>query len=739
MGVGRHAQPHGVTKMAGRCFFFCSFALVAITGLAGCSGNPGILPPALQPTPTSVIFVEAPPSSLAVNAKATVYAVTEFSTPAGTNENTEVTYAVSCGSANACGTLTTSDELGAMVYTAPAAIPSGAAVTLTATSAVNPSLSRSATITIVPPIPITVTLGTPPASLAVSAQLQLGATIANDVSANPQVTWTVNCGGTACGSFSPTTTGSEAPTTYTAPAAVPSGNGVTVTATSVTDPTKSASATIAITPQAPMLANGTYVFQVSGLLSTGANYVTGVLTAQNGAVTGGEQDSIFPGGDGYSEYSQQQVILGGSYATTPDGNLAITVNLGPDDTETLEGTLTSNQKGFVGGIDGTFANGTLEPQTSTAAPLGGYAFSLDAADIDDGSPWIDGVLNVDSPGGISGNGSVLDINEEGSYYAGPISLTASTVSAPDAYGRVMFQVNLAQSSAGWPMGTVWSDGPLYFAGYVVDATHLRLVEVGSAQNSYVVSATAGGIAVSQGANTGQFSAAQVAGTSYVFGAEGEDGRGVLQVAGVLTLNADGTATGTLNWNDQGGNAPQAPIPCSGTYTVDPTGRVSVSNLTDGSTFTYTLHLYLSGGGSALVLSDDDNDAFAGEGFQRQAGTIPAASFSGSYGLNASLYAQALGYAPNAAEAVGPMTVTPGSGADNVSGYADLGVGYPDFAVSGSFTAAANGIFTGTLSGLGSTTASASNPFTLYLIDSTQGIAMETSGPELTLARVASSQ
>jgi hypothetical protein len=54
--------------MAGRCFFFCSFALVAITGLAGCSGNPGILPPVLQPTPTSVIFVEAPPSSLAVNA-----------------------------------------------------------------------------------------------------------------------------------------------------------------------------------------------------------------------------------------------------------------------------------------------------------------------------------------------------------------------------------------------------------------------------------------------------------------------------------------------------------------------------------------------------------------------------------------------------------------------------------------------------------------------------------------------
>ena len=80
----------------------------------------------------------------------------------------------------------------------------------------------------------------------------------------------------------------------------------------------------------------------------------------------------------------------------------------------------------------------------------------------------------------------------------------------------------------------------------------------------------------------------------------------MQVAGVVTLNGDGSATGTLNWNDPSGSAPQAPIPCTGTYTVDSTGRVTVSNLTDDSTFTYTLHFYLSGGSNALVLSDDTN-------------------------------------------------------------------------------------------------------------------------------------
>lgn len=719
--------------MSGRYLLFFSFALVTTLELVGCSGS-GSLPtlPNQEPTPISVIFLEAPPTSLAVNAKATIDAVTEFSSPAGTNANTAVTYAVSCGSPNACGTLNASDELGAMVYSAPPAVPSGATVTVTATSIANTSLSKSMTITIVPPIPISVAFsGTLPASLEVNAEFPLHASITNDVSANPEVTWTVTCGGTGCGSFSPATTGDEVGTRYTAPATVPPGNTVTVTVTSVTDTTKSASASIAITPQAPTLADGTYVFQVSGLLSNGANYVKGVLTAQSGTITGGEQDAVIQG------YSELLPVMGGNYATTADGNLTITVNLGAESyqTETLEGTLASNQKGFIGGVDGTFANGTLELQTSTGAPAGGYAFSLDASNIFDGTPSVDGVLNVDGPGTISGNGSVLDVNVEDSYYLGPLPIVASTVSAPDAYGRLLFQVNPGQGST---VQVQWSFGPLYIAGYVVDATHIRLMEVGIAQNSYVVSMIAGGEALSQGAVTGRFSTAQVAGTSYVFGAEGEDGRGVMEVAGVVTLNADGSATGTLNWNDPSGRAPQAPILCTGTYTVDSTGRVTVSNLTDGSTFTYTLHLYLSGGSSALVLSDDADDGFAGEAFERQAGAITAASFSGSYGMNASLYAQPVGFPSAAAEAVGPLTVAANGGADSVAGYVDTGATFPDVAVSGSFTAAANGVFTGALSGLGAAGSSTStNLFTLYLIDSTQGVAIETDNASgLTLARIA---
>jgi len=164
--------------------------------------------------------------------------------------------------------------------------------------------------------------------------------------------------------------------------------------------------------------------------------------------------------------------------------------------------------------------------------------------------------------------------------------------------------------------------------------------------------------------------------------------------------------------------------------------VTVTDLTDGATFTYSMHLYLSGTGKALVLSADSSDVFAGEAFQQQAAALTAASFSGNYGLNASLYQTADGGEPATAIAVGSITVAPGSTGDTVAGYADLGAGMPDFAISGTFTPVANGVLTGTLSGLGVTAASASNPFTLYLVDSTQGVAIETGNAGLTLARVA---
>ena len=709
--------------MTGRFAPFSLVLFVAIAGLAGCGlgSLPPITPP--QPTPTSVIFVQAPPASLAVNAKANVYAATIFSAP-GSGENSAATYSISCASPGACGTLTPSDEGGAVTYTAPAAIPSGSVVTITATSVANTSLTRSASVTIVPPIPISVSfLATVPASLQVNSSMSLSANIQNDTSANPQVKWTVTCGSANCGSFSAAETGSENPTSYAAPPTIPSGNSVTITATSVTDPTKSVSGSVIITAAASTLANGTYVFEIAGNSEGSGNFVTGVLVAQNGKITGGEQDSVTDNGDGpYSTLSQ---ITGGSYATTPDGNLAISIQAQEGAADTLNGTLASGQKGFIDGIDGTLGTGTLDLQTATSAPSGGYAISLDAGSPYGDSLWIAGIVNVDSPGGISGKGSILDVNAGGAYFSGTQMLGASTISAPDAFGRVQFTLNPGANST-MPV--------LYVAGYEIDASHMRVVDVGNVDNSFVVPGIAGGAALAQSAATGSFTGATVAGASYVFGAEGEDGQGTLQLAGVLTLNAGGSASGMLNWNDLSASVPKNPVAFTGTYTVDPTGRVTLTNLTDGSTFKYSMHLYLDGQGSGLALSTDQDDLFAGQVFAQQAAAFTAASFTGNYGMNASADSYSLNGLSYLSNAVGPFTAMANSGADDLSGYADVGPGLADFAISGAFTPAANGVFTGSLAGFDTRSPTAADPFALYLVDGTQGIAIETDNVQLTLAR-----
>src|SRR4029077_17006746 len=76
-----------------------------------------------------------------------------------------------------------------------------------------------------------VTLGATPATVQPGATTQFSATIIND-SSNKGINWSVTCPAAPCGSISPTTTASGAPTTYTAPAIPPAGDlTVTVTAT----------------------------------------------------------------------------------------------------------------------------------------------------------------------------------------------------------------------------------------------------------------------------------------------------------------------------------------------------------------------------------------------------------------------------------------------------------------------------------------------------------------------------
>jgi hypothetical protein len=155
----------------------------------------------------------------------------------------------------------------AVTYTAPAAVPNPATVTLTATSVSDGTKSASATITVTsgaPPAGVSVTISPKVMGLVLNQALGLSATVTNDVN-GAGVTWSASAG---------TLSGQTATTaTYTAPNSA--GAGITITATSKVDTTKSATATIAVTDLAGVT---TYHNDVA---RDGANNQEYLLTTSN--------------------------------------------------------------------------------------------------------------------------------------------------------------------------------------------------------------------------------------------------------------------------------------------------------------------------------------------------------------------------------------------------------------------------------------------------------------------------
>ncbi len=149
--------------------------------------------------------------------------------------NTKVTWSVSGSgcSGSTCGTVTS-----AGLYTAPANVPNPAQVSVTATSVADPAKSSAATVTVIPPVVVSVS---PVAAQVVAGgQQQFQVTVTGTT--NKAVSWSLSgsgCSGSSCGTV---TSGGL----YSAPAIVPGPAQITLTAKSIADPTKSASATITI-------------------------------------------------------------------------------------------------------------------------------------------------------------------------------------------------------------------------------------------------------------------------------------------------------------------------------------------------------------------------------------------------------------------------------------------------------------------------------------------------------------
>src|SRR5712664_1164953 len=210
--------------------------LVTAVFTFGCSGGVATSvassSPPPNPAPSSVSVTLTPTTSSVLLGNAQTF------TPSVTGStNTAVSWSVNGvpGGTPATGTITA-----AGVYTAPQILPVLTNVTVTAQSVADPAKQASATITILSDI--TVALSPTVVGVELGATQPFHAAISSSGQPNPAIRWSVSgppCPA-ACGALD--TNGN-----YTAPQILPAAANATITAQSVADPAKQASAAVTIT------------------------------------------------------------------------------------------------------------------------------------------------------------------------------------------------------------------------------------------------------------------------------------------------------------------------------------------------------------------------------------------------------------------------------------------------------------------------------------------------------------
>ncbi|HKB54123.1 MAG TPA: hypothetical protein VKD22_08990, partial [Ramlibacter sp.] len=143
------------------------------------------------------------------------------------------------------GNATAGTISGSGLYTAPAILPAGSAVSVSATSVADATARAEASVALQDDIAVSVSPD--PATVPAGSTQVFTAAVSGSGSPATGVTWSVNGlagGNSALGTIAATGSNSAA---YTAPAAVPAPPNVTLTATSVADTAKSGSASVTIT------------------------------------------------------------------------------------------------------------------------------------------------------------------------------------------------------------------------------------------------------------------------------------------------------------------------------------------------------------------------------------------------------------------------------------------------------------------------------------------------------------
>ena len=373
------------------------------------------------------------------------------------------------------------------LFTAPS---SPGSVTLTATAGSN---GGTTTVQVVAAQPITVS----PSALTIPAGGSQSFTASSDA-----VSWSVNNGVGNCLAPAPGFTGQcygiiDGNGNYTAPLAPPTGGSVTITATGAAG-SGTASATILFS-SASLTSNGStgqYVVAFAGIdLTNGYQIsVAGSLDTTGSATS--TSGTILPGGEldinslSYGLFPAVQ-ITGGSFQVGPvDGRTSLTFtnssNTSGIPSFTLQVALENSQHALLIDFD-TFAtgSGTLDAQNTQSfnTLAGNFAFDFSGVDttLFNSTGYF---LPVYAAGTFLANGNSIPVNPLNAptnvqdvienALQSPIVTNDQTLNGsytnPDANGRGTISMS----------STVFTT--INFGYYIIDQTHLKIVEIDSSQN-----------------------------------------------------------------------------------------------------------------------------------------------------------------------------------------------------------------------------------------------------------------
>lgn len=567
-----------------------SISTYALAGvLAACGGGGG----GTAPPPVAV--------SVAPNANTVkVDQTAQFSATVTGSTNTDVSWSVAgpgCAGA-ACGSV---DAAG--LYTAPAIVPVPPTVTVTATAQADTTKSAAATVTL--GSDVSVAVWPPLARTTTGNSRQFFRTLTGNT--NPAVTWSLSgagCAGASCGTV-------DANGRYVAPLVTPSPATVTIRATSVVDPGKSASASITVQATNNRTLSGTYAYLHRGVLNNFDGVQAGLFTANGaGVISSGVQDSIVSAAAGGN-----RVNLGfsGTYDIGTDNRGLFSFALAGGGTVDWRSSHTaSGDRAFMQPFYSVAARGNAvlhrtDPTAFNNAGLNGdYVFQWNGADAAGNRIANIGRFTANGAGTISGG--LIDANDGATLTQG-VGFTGSYNVSPNGRGTMQL--------------TIAGQGTFNFALYVVSADTLIVVSTDDLAAGTPIRI---GYALRQ--SGGPFTNASLQG-SQVFELTGRrSSSAALATTGLIVGDGTGTATGMLDRNDN--YVISAGQSFTATYSVAANGRGTLT-----SSALPTTIFYLTGTGKALLMEGPGSSVQSGTMEQQLAAPYSTANLIGQFASGSS--------------------------------------------------------------------------------------------------------